>query len=128
VWDWDRPGHIKRDIAVLNRFRRENPALHELTNLRFLDCPDPNILAYAKMASDRSNVIVVAVNLDPHNAHESEIELPLADFGLKPDQEFSLEEAFTGRVLSWCGPRQRVALDPETNPALLFRLLSSDRS
>src|SRR5947209_10663131 len=40
VWDWDRPGHIKRDIAVLNRFRRENPALHELTNLRFLDCPD----------------------------------------------------------------------------------------
>jgi starch synthase (maltosyl-transferring) len=128
VWDWDRPGHIKRDIAVLNRFRRENPALHELTNLRFLDCPDPNILAYAKVASDRSNVIVVAVNLDPYNAHESEIELPLADFGLKPDQEFSLEEAFTGRVLSWCGPRQRVALDPETNPALLFRLLSSDPS
>ena len=128
VWDWDRPGHIKRDIAVLNRFRRENPALHELTNLRFLDCPDPNILAYAKVAPDRSNIIVVAVNLDPHNAHESEIELPLADFGLKPDQEFSLEEAFTGRVLSWRGPRQRVALDPETNPALLFRLLSSDRS
>jgi starch synthase (maltosyl-transferring) len=128
VWDWDRPGHIKRDIAVLNRFRRENPALHELTNLRFLDCPDPNILAYAKVASDRSNIIVVAVNLDPHNAHESEIELPLGDFGLKSDQEFLLEEAFTGRVLSWRGPRQRVALDPEINPALLFRLLSSDRS
>jgi starch synthase (maltosyl-transferring) len=96
--------------------------------LRFLDCPDPNILAYAKVASDRSNIIVVAVNLDPHNAHESEIELPLGDFGLKSDQEFLLEEAFTGRVLSWRGPRQRVALDPEINPALLFRLLSSDRS
>ena len=25
VWDWDRPGNIKRDVAVLNRFRRENP-------------------------------------------------------------------------------------------------------
>ena len=26
VWDWDRPGNIKEDIAVLNRFRRNNPA------------------------------------------------------------------------------------------------------
>jgi len=128
VWDWDRPGHIKRDIAVLNGFRRENPALHELTNLRFLDCPDPNILAYAKVTADRSNIVIAAVNLDPHARHESDIELPLAEFGLKPDQEFLLEEAFTGRVLTWRGSRQRVALDPETNPALLFRLLSSDRS
>ncbi len=48
VWDWDRPGNIKRDVAILNRFRRDNPALHELANLRFLDCPDPNIVVYAK--------------------------------------------------------------------------------
>jgi starch synthase (maltosyl-transferring) len=128
VWDWDRPGHIKRDIAILNRFRRENPALHELTNLRFLDCPDPNILAYAKATADRSNVVITAVNLDPHSRHESDIELPLAEFGLAPGQEFSVEEAFTGRVASWRGSRQHIALDPDTNPALLFRLLSTRRS
>src|SRR5262249_13219712 len=111
AWDWDRPGHIKRDIAILNRFRRETPALHELTNLRFLDCPDPNILAYAKATADRSNVVITAVNLDPHSRHESDIELPLAEFGLAPGQEFSVEEAFTGRVASWRGSRQRIAID-----------------
>ena len=38
VWDWDRPGNIKDDIAILNRFRRNNPAMQEFLNLRFLNC------------------------------------------------------------------------------------------
>jgi starch synthase (maltosyl-transferring) len=123
VWDWDRPGNIKRDIAILNRFRRENPALHELTNLRFLDCADPNILAYAKATADRGNIVIVVINLDPHGAHGGEILLPLAEWALAEAQEFSVEEAFTGRVTAWRGNRQHLVLDPQTNPAYLFRLL-----
>jgi starch synthase (maltosyl-transferring) len=128
VWDWDRPGNIKRDIAILNRFRRENLALQELTNLRFLDCADPNILAFAKATADRGNIVIVAVNLDPHARHEADLDLPLGEFGLAPDREFSLEEAFTGRVVSWRGVHQHLVLDPERNPALLFRLLSANAS
>jgi starch synthase (maltosyl-transferring) len=123
VWDWDRPGNIKRDIAILNRFRRENPALHELSNLQFIDCADPNILAYVKATADRSNIVVVAVNLDPHAAHAAEVALPLAELGLAVDKEHSFEEAFTGGVLSWRGPRHHISLDPANNPALLLRLL-----
>jgi len=126
VWDWDRPGNIKEDIGILNRFRRDNPALQEFLNLRLLDCPDSNILAYAKTSADKANTVIVAVNLDPHVAHESEIELPLAEFGLAADAEFSLEEAFTRRVVTCRGTRQRLHLDPETNPAMIFRLLRAD--
>jgi starch synthase (maltosyl-transferring) len=67
--------------------------------------------------------VIAVVNLDPHAVHAGEIVLPLDEWGLTPDQEFSVEEAFTGRVLAWRGARQHVALDPEVNPALLFRLL-----
>ncbi len=88
VWDWDRPGNIIEDIRILNQFRRNNPALQEFLNLRFLDCPDPNILAYAKTSADMANTVIVAVNLDPHAVHEGEIELPLAEFGLAADAEF----------------------------------------
>ena len=123
VWDWDRPGNINEDIRILNRFRRDNPALQEFLNLRFLDCPDPNILAYAKTSPDMANTVIVAVNLDPHAAHEGEIELPLAEFGLAVDGEFSLEEAFTQRVTTCRGTRQRLYLDPEINPSMIFRLL-----
>jgi len=123
VWDWDRSGNIKRDIAILNRFRRENPALHELTNLRFLDCADPNILAYAKATADRRNIAIVVVNLDPYGVHGSEIMLPLSEWGLSESQEFMVEEAFTGRIAAWHGDRQHLVLDPQTNPVLLYRVL-----
>src|SRR5262249_14903663 len=35
VWDWDRPGNIKDEIARVNRIRRENPSLQHLVNLSF---------------------------------------------------------------------------------------------
>ena len=54
---------------------------------------------------------------------QADIELPLALLGLEPDRPFELEEAFT-RTLATCrGASQRFRLDPETNPALIFRLL-----
>jgi starch synthase (maltosyl-transferring) len=123
VWDWDRPGNIKRDIAILNRFRRESPALHELANLRFLESADPNILAYAKATADRRNIVIVVVNLDPFGTHGGEVMLPLSEWNVEETQEFFVEEAFTGRVAAWRGNRQQLVLDPQTNPALLFRLL-----
>ena len=110
---------------MLNRFRRDNPALQEFLNLRFLDCADPNILAYVKTSADMANTVIVAVNLDPHAAHESEIELPLTEFGVAADAEFRIEEAFTRRVVTCRGARQRLYLDPVINPSMIFRLLPS---
>jgi len=122
VWDWDRPGNIKDDIAVINRFRRNNPAMQEFSNLRFLNCANPNILAYAKISADRTNIVIVIINLDPHFAHEDTVELPLGEFDLPGDAAFSLEEAFSQRVVSCRGAYQRFHLDPETHPSQIFRL------
>jgi starch synthase (maltosyl-transferring) len=123
VWDWNQPGNIKADIRVLNRFRRDNSAMQEFNNLRFLDCADPNILAYAKQSADRTNRIVGAVNLDPYEVREDDIELPLAEFDLAPSDGFVLEEAFSGQTLTRRGARLRLRLDPAATPAMLFRLL-----
>jgi starch synthase (maltosyl-transferring) len=126
VWNWDRPGNIKEDIAALNRFRRNNPALQEFVNLRFLSCNDPNIIAYAKVLPNRANIVIVVVNLDPHGMHDDTVGLPMAEFGLDADAPFTLEEAFTGRAVACRGPYQRFHLDPEINPAMVFRLLPAD--
>ncbi len=122
VWDWDRPGNIKDDIRLLNRFRRANPALQEFANLRFLACDHPDILAYAKISADPANAVIVVVNLDPHAVREGDVVLPLAELGLAADAAFLLEEAFTRAMFTCRGTHQRFRLDPETNPALLFRL------
>ncbi|MGH7064444.1 MAG: maltotransferase domain-containing protein [Stellaceae bacterium] len=128
VWDWHRPGNIKDDIRTVNRLRRENPALQNFLSLRFLDCDEASILAYAKTSADPPNAVVVVVNLDPHAVHEGEVELPLTVLGLTDEDEFELAEGFTGTVSRLRGARQRFRLDPEITPSLIFRLSASQRA
>jgi len=122
VWDWDRPGHIKDDIARINRIRRANPALWELTNLRFYPAADDQVLFYGKMTADRGNMIFIAVNLDPFAAHETVVELPLRAMGIGAGEEFAAAELLTGREHRWRGARQRVRLDPAAEVAAVFRV------
>ena len=44
VRDWNQPGNIKEFVARVNRIRRENPALHQFLNLRFLPADNDQIL------------------------------------------------------------------------------------
>jgi len=120
VWDWDRPGNISDYIARLNQIRREHPALHEYENLRFIDTSDDNILAYCKATPDRSDVVLVVVNLDPFHAHETDIWLPLHDWDIEEHGQYRAQELFTNEPFLWTGSHQRLRLDPGYNPAMIF--------
>jgi starch synthase (maltosyl-transferring) len=122
VWDWDRPGNIKDLITRVNRIRRENPALQRLEGVRFLAADEPNILFYAKTNADRSNVLLIAVNLDPFSTHEAGIEMPLDEFGLAEDQNFDMTELLTDRRSTWRGRHHRLRLDPQEIPAQIYLL------
>ena len=71
VWDWDRPGNIIPYITRINAIRRAHPALHLYDNLRFYPSDDENITAYGKATPDGSDRVLVVVNLDPFDAHET---------------------------------------------------------
>ena len=125
--DFDTPGNIKDDIARLNRIRRENPALHELTNLRFHPAHDDNILFYGKMTADGSNVIWVAVNLDPHRAHEANVELPLYTLGLSDQASVQVEDLIEGHRFAWHTKWQKLRLDPQVTPYRIWRITAPGR-
>ncbi|BBL80849.1 alpha-1,4-glucan:maltose-1-phosphate maltosyltransferase [Rubrobacter xylanophilus] len=120
VWDWDRPGNIKGYIRRVNEIRRENPALQELTNLSFLPAPDDNILFYGKRSGE--NAVFVAVNLDPHDAHDTHVQFPLWELGIGEDEPYVVEELITRREIPARGSWFWVRLDPHQNPAEIFRL------
>ncbi|MCU0839037.1 MAG: alpha-1,4-glucan--maltose-1-phosphate maltosyltransferase [Rhodospirillales bacterium] len=122
VWDWDRPGNIKDFITRINRIRRENPALHELDNLRFYPADDDNILFYGKMTADRSNMVFIAVNVDPFDPHVAELIFPMEEMGMKAGDTFQVEELLTGRRHLWRNARQGVKLDPAVNPVEIYRI------
>lgn len=122
VWDWDREGNIKDEIALINRIRQENPALHEFENIRFHRADDDNVVFYSKMTLDRSNIVFVAVNLDPFDTHETVLHFPLEQMGLPAGETFEVEELLTGARHLWRGAAHKVRLNPAVNPATIYRL------
>ncbi len=84
AWDWDRPGNIMAEIAQLNALRQANPALQTHLGITFLTCPNDQILLFEKATPDRSNVILVAINLDYRNTQSGQIELPFWRYTPEP--------------------------------------------
>ena len=122
AWDWNRPGHIRDTITALNRSRREHPALQDYTNLRFYTARDDNILFYGKMTPARDHIILVAVNLDPFQAHGGMLELPLYELGLQDWDSVAVEDLLGGWRFTWTGRDQYIELKPGENPAMIWRV------
>jgi starch synthase (maltosyl-transferring) len=127
-WDYDRPGNIRDYVAALNRLRRENPALWRFTNLEFHNAWNDNILLYSKITAARDNAILVAVNLDPQHAQDCNFEVPLWTFDLGDDASIEVEDLLAGHRFTWQGKIQHVWLDPQQNPAAIWRLRPPGRS
>jgi starch synthase (maltosyl-transferring) len=122
VRDWNAPGNLNAYVARINALRRENPALHEYRNLRFHACDDDNILAYGKRSFDGRNTLLVTINLDPFETHEGQVRLPLEEWGIGPEERYQADELIAGCRHLWKGETQAIRLDPQVEPAAVFRL------
>jgi starch synthase (maltosyl-transferring) len=107
-------------IGVVNRIRRENPALQQNATLRFHNTTNEQLLCYSKSAGE--NVIVTVVNLDPHNQHSGWLELDLDALALDPGRTYQVHDLLSGARHSWHGPRNFVQLTPQVIPAHIFRI------
>ncbi len=109
VRDWNKPGHIKDFIRALNGIRNGHPALQRLTNLRFHDCDNPNLLAYSKVDGD--DRLLFIVNLDPQNTQSGWVTIDKAGLGLDGDHIFGVHDLLSGESYAW-GDRNYVELNP----------------
>jgi starch synthase (maltosyl-transferring) len=120
--DWDAPGNIKDWIARLNKIRRENRVLQFYDNLQFHHTDNDAILFYAKMTTSRDNIILVVVNLDPHRKQSSYVDVPIDQFGPMEADIYQVHDLISGTRYTWRGRRNYVELDPEIQPAHIFRV------
>jgi starch synthase (maltosyl-transferring) len=120
--DWNAPGNIKDWIARLNKIRRENRALQSYTNLQFYWAENDAILFYGKMTPARDNIILVVVNLDPHRKQHSFVDVPIDQFGQMESDVYQVQDLLSGVTYAWRGRRNYVELDPQIQPAHIFRV------
>jgi starch synthase (maltosyl-transferring) len=125
VRDWDKPGNIKPYVSALNRIRRENSALQQSSNLRFIGIDDGNVTAFVKQSVDQTNTVAIAIALS-RDSHE--FWCPLGDTLVNVNGErrhaAAIENLVTGErsALDWGGIKLRI--DPDRDPALFFRCLA----
>ena len=109
VRDWSQAGKygIAELLTSLNAIRKRHPAVRSYHNLTILDSPDANILAFARhtpaklTADGKPDTLIVVVNLDGHEAHQSMIRLDPTAFGLPAGEPFTVVDELTGRTFTW---------------------------
>ncbi|WP_245415149.1 alpha-1,4-glucan--maltose-1-phosphate maltosyltransferase [Hoeflea marina] len=119
--DLARPGNIIADITLLNRLRRDHPALQTHLNTRFHLAHNDNMIWYGKPSPDGDEMIMVMVSLDPHHAQETHFEVPLWEFGLSDTATIAVEDLALGYRFDWHGKTQWIRITPDL-PYRIWRL------
>ncbi|PEN14642.1 alpha-1,4-glucan--maltose-1-phosphate maltosyltransferase [Longibacter salinarum] len=119
TWNWDDPMSLQDFMGRVNAIRKDNPALQQMRSIRFHETKNPNLIAYSKKSGD--NLIVVVVNLDPHNPQEGQLDLDNGALGLPHDDAFIANDLLNDTRYTWRGQHHYVRLSPD-RPAHIFRL------
>jgi starch synthase (maltosyl-transferring) len=109
TWDWHRPGNIEELVARVNAIRRRHAALQFDRTLRFHATDNDQIIAYSKTAPDRSECVLVVVNLDPQHMQHGHVNVP----GARPDVVFPARDLLDDVVYQWRGNWNYVRFDPD---------------
>ena len=125
VRDWDGAEAEGRTLAPyitrLNEIRREHPALHQLRNLTVHAGDDESVLVFSKLSpsstiGEPDDIVIVAVNVDPHAARETIVHLNMPVLGMDWQDTFVVHDELTNQTWRW-GERNYVRLDPGAEPA-----------
>src|SRR5207253_2042099 len=98
-------------IAMLNRARRQHPALQQLSTLQFHPVDNDDLLVFSKTDPAGGDTVVCVITLDPVKPQAGVVRLDLASFGLDPGQRLRLRDEVNGCTREW-GSVSWVEIDP----------------
>ncbi|HYC28729.1 MAG TPA: hypothetical protein VEB42_07930, partial [Chitinophagaceae bacterium] len=108
--------------ARINRIRKENPALQTTWNLEPAKTTNDQIICFIKTDVQQKNVLIIAVNLDPHNTQSANVDLPIKKMGINGDMTYMVKDLLSGDKYQWHGATNYVALDPFDIPAHILKV------
>ncbi|MFJ4292596.1 maltotransferase domain-containing protein [Cupriavidus sp. NPDC089707] len=130
--DWHQRGNIVAEISRLNEIRASHPALQNHLGLRFYHAGSDAVLWFARFVPGSDylfgdDVLLAAINLDPRNAHEADLELPLWEWGLSDHARVAVHDLMRGQRFELQGKHQRIRLDPAQLPFAVWHVRPLDR-
>ncbi|MDQ1518497.1 MAG: hypothetical protein QOE80_4327 [Actinomycetota bacterium] len=110
--DFSQPGSLVPFVARINDIRRRHPAFSDLGNIAFHHSGNDQILCWSKVDPAADDVMLMVVNLDPHNTHEDTLGLDLPALGFEWHESYEAFDELTGMSFMWTGANPYVRLDP----------------
>jgi starch synthase (maltosyl-transferring) len=126
--DLDRPDSLKGFIARVNEIRREHGVLQTIDNVQFHPVDNDNLICYTKSAADKSECLLVVVNLDPHHTQAGWVDLPLNVLDVDEEHPYQVHDLLSDARYLWNGRKNFVQLDPQVVPAHIFQVRRRVRS
>jgi starch synthase (maltosyl-transferring) len=107
---------------LINKARKENPALQTTWNTLFCSIENPGLIAYLKTTDDLSNILMIVVNLDPHQGQSGFVQLPKGKLKLGERINVKVHDLITDERYTWTQEWNFVDLNPHKMPFHLFKL------
>lgn len=109
VREWDEADKygISELLTSLNKIRSEHPACRSYHNLHVLPSDDAGVVAFLRQTpaeltgTGKPDTVIVVVNLDGHNTHQSIVHIELPDFGFATDKPLKVRDELTEREFDW---------------------------
>jgi starch synthase (maltosyl-transferring) len=124
AWDIANPNSLKDLIVHVNGIRRSSPALQVNSGLKFHPVDNEKLIAYSKVSKDRSDMLLMVVNLDPHNTQSGWVNVALEELRVGTQESYQVHDLLTDARYIWHGSRNYVQLNPAALPAHIFRVHS----
>ncbi|MBS1553713.1 MAG: alpha-1,4-glucan--maltose-1-phosphate maltosyltransferase [Bacteroidetes bacterium] len=121
-YDWKRTNRMTDIMSILNRIRKENPALQSTWNIQFCTIENSQLLAYLKATDDLSNIILCVVNLDVNGKQSGFVQLPKDRLRLGDKINVKLHDLITDEHYTWTQEWNFVELNPFKMPFHLFKV------
>lgn len=121
-YDWKRTNRMTDIMSILNRIRKENPALQSTWNIQFCTIENNQLLAYVKATDDLSNIILCVVNLDVNGKQSGFVQLPKDRLRLGDKINVKLHDLITDEHYTWTQEWNFVELNPFKMPFHLFKV------
>ena len=121
-WDLERADSLRPLMTRVNEIRNSNAALENDWSLRFHSTDNEQLICYSKESEDRTSLLIMVVNLDPHFKQTGFVTLPLDELEIPRDRAYEAEDLLTGERYLWHGERNYLELNPARQPGHILKI------
>lgn len=120
-YDWTVENWLINIITKINETRGAQEALQQTKNIKFCQVENDNLIAFYKWNDDRTNEILVVISLDPNNAQQGQVQLPMEDLGIDQGQEIKINDIIPNHSYTWNQEWNFIELHPKM-PFHIFKI------